>query len=572
MNVISYLRNQTNQIIVKSDLKAAKDQVLFEKALGDKYRLLEINFLEARTLPAEVIDRLASLTGQFSSGLKIHTYHRILNRYLFRLNIKNTFLETNRPAAQKTKKNIRAIAMGGSAGSTEKIKKVIKNLPAMNVSIFIVIHIPEDDNCLMGNLFRGLTTYSVVVPKSNTPVEAGTIYIAPPAFHMIVIGEYIYLIKGEKVHYARPSIDVLFESLATEYGEELLLVLFSGYGKDGSTSLKLVKEKCATVIIEDPAECEARDMPVNAISTGNYDSIMNIDQMTDSLASMAREKEEETDDDIRNFLQSVFKTYGYDFREYQMGSVKRRIKSAMFKEQIPSLTEFETAALTHREVFERLFLELSINVTTFFRNPETFRILREEIFPYLNSFHHLKIWCAGCATGEEPYSLAILLDELGMLHKTMIYATDFNDISLEQAKNGLYPMGDLEVHKKNYTESGGKRNFNDYFVHNGLYIKIDKRLREKVLFFRHNLATDGVFNEFQLVLCRNVTIYFDIILQKKVLKLFSDSMDISGYLLLGESCNIMADRGNKYFKAYNGQHRIYKKNPNYSKKSGSDSR
>ncbi len=561
MNVISYLRNQVNHIVVKEELKTGEDRTLFDEALKKKYHLLEINFLDARTLPAIVIDQLASLTAKHDHKLKIYVCHRVLSSYLFRLKIRNTLLEDKKSAVHKTKKNLRAVAMGGSAGGPERMKEVIKKLPVMDISIFVVIHIPEDESFVMNNIFRNLTEYSVVIPKSNTLVRTRTIYIAPPGFHMIVVGDHIYLIKGEKVNYARPSIDVLFESLANEYGEGLLAVLFSGYGRDGSSSLEVLKREQATIIIQDPQECEAKDMTSNAISTKNYDFIFTMDKITGYISSMADAKQEETDDEIKGFLQSLFEIYGYDFREYQIESVKRRIKSAMFKEKIPLFSEFKKAALADYVVFERLFLELSINVTTFFRNPEAFKVLREKIFPYLNSFHHLKIWCAGCATGEEPYSLAILLDELGMLKKTMIYATDFNYISLEQAKNGLYPVGAIEVHKKNYAESGGERKFSDYFSRNDLYLKINKRLQEKVLFFRHNLTTDGIFNEFQLILCRNVTIYFGKILHEKVLKLFSDSLDISGFLLLGESGNIMTDKGNNYFKAYNGKHRIFKKNP-----------
>jgi chemotaxis protein methyltransferase CheR len=186
-------------------------------------------------------------------------------------------------------------------------------------------------------------------------------------------------------------------------------------------------------------------------------------------------------------------------------------------------------------------------------------IVKNEVLPYLHSYHHIKIWCAGCATGEEPYSMAILLNDMGILNRCQIFATDFNPIIIEQAKNGLFPLESLKISEQNYKAAGGASSFRGNFSFYGQFMKIKDTLREKILFFNHNLTTDGVFNEFQLILCRNVLIYFDLKLQGSVLKLFNDSLDMSGFLVLGESENIRHNTGDLYFKPYDAKSRIFKK-------------
>ncbi|MEI7662852.1 MAG: CheR family methyltransferase [Bacteroidota bacterium] len=197
-----------------------------------------------------------------------------------------------------------------------------------------------------------------------------------------------------------------------------------------------------------------------------------------------------------------------------------------------------------------------MNVTEFFRNPLTFLAVREKVLTYLDSFPHIKIWSAGCSTGQEAVTLTILLDELGILHKSQIYASDINPFVVEEAQNGLYSLEMIENSRANYKLSGGTGDFDNYFTIKDGYAQIKDYLKDKILFFQHSLLNKGAFNEFHLVLCRNVLIYFDQNLQNSVLDLFFRSLDMNGFLVLGESESITSypigfqifDKTNKIFK------------------------
>ncbi|MCX7920887.1 MAG: protein-glutamate O-methyltransferase CheR [Clostridia bacterium] len=262
---------------------------------------------------------------------------------------------------------------------------------------------------------------------------------------------------------------------------------------------------------------------------------------------------------VLQFLNSVYERYGYDYTEYHVDSIIRRIKITMLRENIPDFNDFCNIILQDEELFEQLFLDFSINVTEFFRDPEVFAAIKGKLLPYLDSYAHIKIWCAGCSTGKEPYSLAILLHEAGMLHKSQIYATDINPYVIDEAKNGLFSMNTLNRDIRNYRLSDGQRNFTDYFELKGRYMKINGDLLEKILFFQHSLVGSGILNEFQMILCRNVLIYFNHHLQEKVLKNFYNSLDLSGFLILGKSEGILQNGAHHYFSKYDVREKIFKR-------------
>ncbi len=263
-------------------------------------------------------------------------------------------------------------------------------------------------------------------------------------------------------------------------------------------------------------------------------------------------------EDIKNFMKLIYSKYGYDYSGYQIDSIIRRIRICMLRENIRNFEEFKKAVLNDEEVFEDLFHDLSINTTEFFRDPEIYWVLKSKILPYLDSYNHIKIWCAGCSNGKEAYSIAIFLEELGLLKKSQIYATDINLHVIEEAKNGLYAINDLEKEILNYKSAGGKRSFVDYLDLNDSYIKIKSYLKDNILFFQHSLIESGSLNEFVLIICRNVMIYFNPELQSKVLKVFSNSLDRSGFLVLGKSEGLILNGGNEYFNTLMGKERIYK--------------
>jgi chemotaxis protein methyltransferase CheR len=264
-------------------------------------------------------------------------------------------------------------------------------------------------------------------------------------------------------------------------------------------------------------------------------------------------------EEVKSFLSELSIVYGYDYTEYQIDSIMRRINVAMIKEGIRNFNLFKSMVLSNEKFFHNLFLDFSINTTEFFRDPDVFALIKTKILPYLNSYNHIKIWCAGCSIGKEVYSLAIMLEEAGMLNKTQIYATDINPYVIEEAKNGMYSTATLDKDINNYRDAQGEKSFIRYFDINKRYIKVKPDLMKNILFFHHSLLNTGTLNEFNLILCRNVFIYFNDSLQEKILKNFYNSLDNNGFLILGKSEGIQRNNGEKYFCRYDEKLKIYNK-------------
>lgn len=262
---------------------------------------------------------------------------------------------------------------------------------------------------------------------------------------------------------------------------------------------------------------------------------------------------------VLHFLYSINDAYGYDYTEYQIDSIIRRIKISMLRVGTNDFNKFKDLILNNHKLFEQLFLDFSINTTEFFRDPEVFLAVKSKIFSYLNSYSHIRILCAGCSTGKEPYSLAILLKEAGLYMKTQIYATDINPYVIEEAKNGLYSIADMEEGIRTYRKAGGEDSFTNYFQVKEHYIKVKDELKKNILFFQHSLLGEGIINEFQLIFCRNVLIYFNNSLQGKVLKYLSDSLDEKGFLVIGKSGGILQNGGYSYFNKYDDLNKIYRR-------------
>lgn len=265
------------------------------------------------------------------------------------------------------------------------------------------------------------------------------------------------------------------------------------------------------------------------------------------------------DVEVQLLLEGIYLQYGYDFRNYSRAHMKRRVMHRMGKENIQSVSMLQHMVLHDETYFRTLLPEFSINVTEMFRDPDVFTYLRNEVVPYLASFPRIKIWHAGCSSGEEVYSMAILLKEAGLYDRTTIYATDFNDAILKKASEGIYPIEVVKEHTRNYISSGGSEAFSDYYVAKYDSVIMDQSLKENISFLNHNLVTDGVFGQMDFILCRNVLIYFDRKLQNRVLKLFDDSLVPSGVLCLGTKETIDYSDVKKHFKPMDSRIRIYKK-------------
>jgi chemotaxis protein methyltransferase CheR len=237
--------------------------------------------------------------------------------------------------------------------------------------------------------------------------------------------------------------------------------------------------------------------------------------------------------EIGLLLEAIYRRYGYDFRSYAQASITRRVQQFLARSGCRRVSEMIPKVLDDELFSARLVSQFSISVTELFRDPFVFLAVREKVVPLLRHWPHIKVWHAGCASGEEVYSLAILLKEAGLYERATIYATDYNVEVLERARRGIYDIAGLQAATRNYQEAGGERAFSDYYHARYDAVAMDASLKERILFSTHNLATDGVFGEMHLVFCRNVLIYFNRKLQDHVLGLFTQSLVHGGLLCLG---------------------------------------
>lgn len=493
---------------------------------------LELDFYDAQWLPAGVLEAIAI---RLNAGLTVKTvvYRHLLARVLAHFNLPYRKVSGYVPLSPLPE--CKALVLAGSAQSLDKILHIIGCLPDAEIAVFIVQHIGEDQINLLDKLLKVVTSYQVLMPQNLQAVKTGTIYIAPPKHHLRVAHGLVYLTCDRKIQFARPSIDVLFESVAGEYGQHAIGVLLCGFGQDGVQGCAALKNAGAFVILENGTECqEAQVLPNTARQSGYYDHILSCAAIASIVAAAVSGENAAPSDSLQKvFLAAIKADYGYDLLGYQHHSLERRIKEMMMSLSVSRFCDFQRLLLSKPKLFQRFLAEIPVIVTEFFRHPEQFLLLRQEVLPYLASFPLLKIWSAGCATGEEAYSVAIVLEELGLLQNSRIFATDINPYALELAKRQLFPQREMEKNCKNYLSSGGIASFESYVTCYPQFFKMDAALGERIFFHGHSLAQDGVFNEFELIMCRNVLIYFDVQTQEKILQCFAKSLHIDGFLVLG---------------------------------------
>ncbi|GHE42486.1 CheR family methyltransferase [Sphingobacterium griseoflavum] len=265
------------------------------------------------------------------------------------------------------------------------------------------------------------------------------------------------------------------------------------------------------------------------------------------------------DEELEILLNDVFSVYGYDFTQYSKASLKRRVNRICVIDKFTSFAELRYHLLHHPEYLQRFVEEITVNVTEMFRDPGFFKALRDKVLPQLGTYPFIRIWLAGCSTGEEAYSMAILLREANLYNRSLIYATDLNPGVLEKAAKGIFPIAQMKLYSENYMLSGGLQDFSSYYMANYDVAKFDTKLSERIIFATHNLVSDSSFNEFQLVVCRNVLIYFDKELQNQVFTLFDESLDSLGFLALGAKETIRFSNLENRYKQLDTE-KIWRKN------------
>jgi chemotaxis protein methyltransferase CheR len=263
--------------------------------------------------------------------------------------------------------------------------------------------------------------------------------------------------------------------------------------------------------------------------------------------------------EMQLLLEGIYQHYGYDFRGYALASLKRRLWRRAHAEGLNTLSALQDRVLHDPGAMERLLHDLSINVTSMFRDPSFYAAFRAEVVPLLRTYPFLRIWNAGCSTGEETFSLAILLMEAGVYDKTRIYATDINDRVIEMARRGRFPLERMRDYTANYLRAGGQDEFSRYYAVDGEEASFSQELCSRVVFANHNLVSDGPFNDFNVIVCRNVMIYFGKTLQDRVHNLFYESLETFGVLALGHKESIRFTPHEQAFEELSAQERLYRK-------------
>lgn len=265
------------------------------------------------------------------------------------------------------------------------------------------------------------------------------------------------------------------------------------------------------------------------------------------------------DAELDVLLDELDQRYGYDFTQYARTSLKRRVNRLMIIDKFPSFAELLYRIKSDADYLNRLIEEITVNVTEMFRDPSLYKTIREQVLPILATHPFIRIWHAGCATGEEVYSMAIMLQEANLLHKSLLYATDINPSVIENIKRGIFPLSAMKQYSENYIAAGGKGDFSKYYTVVYDRAQFDQQLKSKMILATHNLVSDRSFNEFQIIFCRNVLIYFDKTLQDKVLTLFDDSLERLGFLVLGSKENIRFSKVASKFSQVGDKEKLWRK-------------
>ena len=263
--------------------------------------------------------------------------------------------------------------------------------------------------------------------------------------------------------------------------------------------------------------------------------------------------------EIELLLEAVFRHYGFDFRAYAYASIRRRLWKRVEGEELQTISQLAARILHDQDAMERLLLDLSVNVTAMFRDPSFYLEFRTLVVPLLRTYPFIRIWHAGCSTGEEVFSMAILLEEEGLYDRARLYATDINDVVLQRARQGIFPLDRMQEYTENYIRAGGTRSFSEYYTakYDGAIFKPD--LTRNIVFSQHNLVTDRSFSEFHVIFCRNVLIYFDKTLQNRVHSLFYDSLVMFGLLALGSKESLKFSQYEPCYEKLSPTEKLYRK-------------
>jgi two-component system CheB/CheR fusion protein len=446
---------------------------------------------------------------------------------------------------KKNNSDLHVVGIGASSGGLNALKELFDHTPSNTGMVFVIIqHLSPDFVSLMPELLSKHTSMEIYTAQDKLTIKPNCIYLNQRKSNLYIKGRELYLLDKGSKHNLNLPIDIFFHTLGEEYKEKSIGIILSGTGSDGSRGIKTIKEGGGIVIVQEPNSTQFDGMPNAAIATNDADFILSPEDiggtfnelLINSLSLSSKEYTSKSSEFlIESILTLIFKHSGTDFREYKRNTILRRIEKRMGVNNIDELHDYHTYLLSNEAEKKALNQNFLINVTRFFRDEEAFHLMETKIIPAIcNSIHkneQLRVWCAGCSTGEEVYSIAILIADYISIKKLnldfKIFATDIDSIALNAASLGEFHINTVNEIRKEHLEQ--------YFIKSGLKIKISKQIREKIVFSNHNVCLDPPFIKMDLITCRNLFIYLDNKVQSKIMKRFHFSLNKFGYLFLGNS-------------------------------------
>lgn len=437
------------------------------------------------------------------------------------------------------------VGIGASAGGLDAVKQLVSGLPANTGMSFVIIqHLSPDFKSLMPELLAKHTEMKIYTAEENLELKPNCIYLNERTKNLQIKGNKLVLLNKAPKGNLNLPIDIFFNSLGEEHLDNSFGVILSGTGSDGSRGIKTIKEAGGTILVQEPSSAQFDGMPNSAISTNLSDFILNPEEIARKIVQLNNKRinilssspiSDDHEDVYQAILELVYKDSGVNFKKYKNNTLLRRLEKRMSIHNVDTLKDYYELILKNEKERSTIYREFLINVTSFFRDTEAFEIIRKLVIPKLIDLNGkaktVRIWVAGASTGEEVYSLAILIDSFIRINKLnfsfKIFATDIDRDALQIAGAGTYPVNNIVDIKENF--------LSEYFLKHGDKIQIIKRIREKIVFSFHDVTKDPPFIRMDLISCRNLLIYFNNNTQHKVLSNFQYALNKSGFLFLGSS-------------------------------------
>lgn len=472
------------------------------------------------------------------------------------------------PPGRPEKNDLLIVGIGASAGGIQALQEFFKNVPADSGMAYVVIlHLSPDHDSKLAEVLRHAAKIPVTQVTEKTKVEPNHIYVVPPNKHLLMSDGAIVVSKNTEEEDRRAPVDIFFRTLADSHGSRSVCVVLSGTGANGSMGLKRVKENGGAAFVQNPREAEFNEMPRNSIATDMVDEVLPVAEIpakillyqkslgTVQIPVEAEKRAEDQQQALREIFTHLRLRTGHDFANYKRPTLLRRIERRLSIRNLPDLPSYAAYLQNNPEEVTALLKDLLISVTNFFRDKKAFEVIELEVIPAIiqkkKPEEHVRMWVAGCATGEEAYSLAMLCAEqtLSVIDapKVQIFATDIDDAAIAFAREGFYTLNDAA--------DVSPERLRRFFNKEGDGYRIRREIREMILFANHNFIKDPPFSHLDLVSCRNVLIYLNQTAQERVMETFHFALNPGGYLFLGLSESV--DTASDLYTSFNREFHIF---------------